>query len=54
MVDLLGTLFPLAAGRSEDPDGGAGVLLIVGIIVAVVVVIGTAWFMVARVTSRKT
>jgi len=43
----------LAAGRSENPDEGAGVLLIVGIIVLVVLVIGAVLFSVARLTARR-
>lgn len=53
MANLLAVLLPLAEGRSENPDEGAGVLLIVGVILLLVVVIGTVWTLIARATSRR-
>ena len=46
-------LLPIAEGRGSDPDDGAGVLVILGIIVLVVVVIATILFLVTRMTSRR-
>jgi hypothetical protein len=43
----------LAAGRGEDPEGGAGVLLIVGIILVAALTIATILFLVTRATSRR-
>ena len=43
----------VGAGRGEDPEGGAGVLLIVGIILLAVLTIATILFLVTRVTSRR-
>ncbi len=53
MVDLLTLLLPLAEGRSENPDEGGGVLIIVGLIVLLAVIVGTAWTLIARATSRR-
>ncbi len=53
MLNLVTVLLPLAEGRSENPDGGGGVLVIVGLIVLLAVIIGTAWTLVARATSRR-
>jgi len=43
----------LGAGRGEDPEGGGGVLLIVGIILLAALTIATILFLVTRVTSRR-
>jgi len=40
--NLLTALLPVAVGRSENPDGGSGVLIIVLSIVAAIVVVGIA------------
>ncbi len=53
MVDLLTLLLPLAEGRSENPDEGGGVLIIFGLIVLLAVIVGTAWTVIARATSRR-
>ena len=53
MATLIALLLPLAEGRSENPDEGGGVLLIVGLIVLLAVVIGTVWTLIARATSRR-
>ena len=53
MVDLLTLLLPLAEGRSENPGEGGGVLIIVGLIVLLAVIVGTAWTLIARATSRR-
>ena len=53
MANLLAVLLPLAEGRSENPDEGGGVLLIVGVILLLAVVIGTVWTLIARATSRR-
>jgi hypothetical protein len=53
MASAFAVLLQLAAGRSDNPDEGAGVGLIVGIVVLVVVVIATAWFLVGRLASRR-
>ena len=53
MADLLALLLPLAEGRSQNPDEGGGVAVILGIVVLVVVVIGTAWFLVGRAAGRR-
>ena len=53
MANLLTVLLPLAEGRGENPDGGGGVLIIVGLIVLLALVIGTAWTLIARATSRR-
>ena len=53
MATLLAVLLPLAEGRSENPDEGGGVLVIVGLIVVLAVVIGTVWTLIARATSRR-
>ncbi len=46
-------LLPIAAGRGSNPDEGTGVLMIIGIIVLVIVVIGTILFAVTRLTARR-
>jgi hypothetical protein len=51
MAALLALL--LGAGRGEDPEGGAGVLLIVGIILVAALTIATILFLVTRLTSRR-
>jgi hypothetical protein len=51
MAELLTLL--LGAGRGEDPDGGAGILLIGGIILLAVLTIATILFLVTRATSRR-
>jgi hypothetical protein len=53
VATLLTVLLPLAEGRSENPDEGGGVLLIVGVIVLAVVVVVTVWTLIARATSRR-
>ena len=53
MATLIALLLPLAEGRSENPDEGGGVLLIVGLIVLLAMVIGTVWTLIARATSRR-
>ena len=53
MATLFALLLPLAEGRSENPDEGGGVLVIVGLIIALAVVIGTVWTLIARATSRR-
>ena len=53
MAALVTALLPLAEGRSENPDDSGGVLIIGGVIVRGVVVIATAWTLVARATSRR-
>ena len=53
MVNVLTLLLPLAEGRSENPDEGGGVLIIVGLIVLLAIVIGTVWTLIARATSRR-
>ncbi len=53
MLNVLTLLLPLAEGRSENPDEGGGVLLIVGLIVLLAGVIGTVWTLIARATSRR-
>ena len=53
IATALEILIPIAAGRGEDPDGGAGVLLIVGIILLAVLTIATILFLVTRATSRR-
>ena len=50
---LLTILLPIAEGRSENPGTGGGILIILGIIVLAALVIGTAWTLIARVTSRR-
>ena len=47
---LLTALLPVAVGRSENPDGGSGVLIIVLSIVAAIVVVGAILTLVARKT----
>ena len=53
MLAALDLLLPIADGRGADPDEGAGVLLIIGIIVLALVVIGTILFAVTRLTARR-
>ncbi len=53
MATLLALLLPLADGRSQNPDEGGGILVIVGLIVALAIVIGTVWILIARATSRR-
>ena len=53
MVDLLTMLLPLAEGRSENPDGAGGILIIVGLIVLLAIIVGTVWTLIARSTSRR-
>ncbi len=53
MVDVLAFLLPIAEGRSENPDDGAGIGLILGIVALLVVIIATAWFLVSRAASRR-
>jgi hypothetical protein len=53
VVDLLALLLPLAEGRSQNPDDGGGVGLILGILLVLVLVIGIAWFLVGRAASRR-
>lgn len=53
-MDLLLThaLFLLAQGRGEDPDGGAGVLMIIGfILLSAATLAAIAWFVIRR--SRR-
>ena len=47
---LVTALLPVAVGRSENPDGGSGVLIIVLSIVAAIVVVGAILTLVARKT----
>ena len=54
MLNLLTILLPIAEGRSENPGGdGGGILIIVGVIVLMALVIGTVWTLIARSTSRR-
>ena len=53
MIDLVLFALPIAEGRGSDPSDGNGLLLILGVIVLVVLVIATAWYLVARATSRR-
>jgi len=43
----------IAEGRGSDPNQGAGILLILGIIVLVALTIATVLFLVTRMTSRR-
>jgi hypothetical protein len=47
------TLLPLAEGRSENPGDGGGILVILGVIALMVIVIVTAWTLIARATSKR-
>ena len=47
------TLLPLAEGRSQNPDDGGGILVILGVIAVRVIVILTAWTLIARATSKR-
>jgi hypothetical protein len=47
------TLLPLAEGRSQNPDDGGGILVILGVIAVMVIVILTAWTLIARATSKR-
>ena len=53
MASVLDILLPIAEGRGSNPDEGAGVLLIIGIIVLALVVVGTILFLVTRLTARR-
>ena len=53
MPDLYFALLPLAEDRGANPDGSTGIAVILGLIVLVVIVIGAAWYLVARLTSRR-
>ncbi len=53
MLNLVTVLLPLAEGRSQNPDEGGGVFIIVGVIVLLAVVVGTVWTLIARATSRR-
>ena len=53
MIDALALLLSIAAGRSQNPDEGGGVGVILGLAALVVVVIGVAWFLVGRVAGRR-
>jgi len=53
VADVLSLLLQLAEGRSQNPDEGGGIGLIVGLVALIVVVIATAWFLVGRAASRR-
>lgn len=53
MIAALDILFPIAEGRGSDPNEGAGVLLIIGIILLAVLTVATILFLVTRLTSRR-
>jgi hypothetical protein len=53
VLDVLCTALLLAEGRGSDPNQGNGLILIVGVIVLVVLMIGAAWYLLARATSRR-
>ncbi len=46
-------LLPLAEGRSQNPDEGGGILVIIGVIVVAILVIGAVFTLIARGTSRR-
>lgn len=43
----------IAQGRGEDPDGGAGVVLIVALVLLTVATIAAVWTLVARRSRRS-
>ena len=53
VLALINTLLPLAEGRSQNPSGGGGILVILGVIAVMVIVILTAWTLIARYTSKR-
>ena len=53
VLDPYFALTPLAVGRGDNPDGGIGIALILGLIVLVVIVIAAGWYAVGRLTSRR-
>lgn len=42
-----------APGRGENPSEVGGVLIILGSIIFAMLVVGTAWYLVARSTARR-
>ncbi len=51
---VLSALLPLAErAGSDSPDDGTGVGVIVALLVGLAVLIGVAWLLVGKVTSRR-
>jgi hypothetical protein len=42
-----------APGRGENPSDVGGILIIVGVIVLAVLMVGSAWYFVARSTAKR-
>ena len=42
-----------APGRGENPSDGGGILLIAGAILLAVLMVGSAWYFVARSTAKR-